>query len=77
MSCGVARAYEDALGEIEFKVEVVVTERVALFCIEQLKQSATNVTFQRIEADLVNLINDNDWVLTFKSLQFLDEDAWL
>lgn len=39
----VARADEDALAEIEFEIQITVTELVRLFWVEELKQGRRDV----------------------------------
>lgn len=77
VSSRVRGANENALGEVEFDIQIVIPESVSLFRVKQLEQCRRDIAFECIEADLIDLVNDYDWVLNVKFLELADKDTWL
>jgi hypothetical protein len=65
------------LREVELKIKVVIPKLVSLLRVEKLKQSRRNVSLKRVHANLVDLIDYNDWVFALESLKLFHEDSWL
>ena len=71
---GVCGANEHYLGEIDRNADVVITEGAVLRGIQNLKQSMFRVTFVTL-ADLLDLIQKDDWVVRLCFDEGSDDDS--
>mmetsp|Transcript_13182 Transcript_13182/g.22349 ORF Transcript_13182/g.22349 Transcript_13182/m.22349 type:complete len:435 (-) Transcript_13182:492-1796(-) len=65
----IGRAKEEDLGEVDGHVEEVVGELVVLLGVEDLQQHASRVSLLTPLAQLVDLVNQDDWVFDLDLLE--------
>lgn len=69
-------AEEQDLGEIDWNVQEVICEFVVLLRIKNFKENTTWITLLTPLAKLVNLINQDNWVLNLDHLQSSHNLPW-
>jgi hypothetical protein len=68
----VSRGEEEHPGQVEWQVEVIIGESMVLLRVEHFQQRGCRIAAE-IGTDLVDFIEENDWIVGFDSAQALND----
>src|ERR1700744_3030196 len=73
---GVRGGDEEDFAKINWNVHIVIVETVVLFWVQYLQHGSRGIAVEVVAADLVDLVEQEDWIGHADLLQPTDDQAW-